>query len=81
MQGTAEFHHQIMDTLLPQAHAVFHNATALDTAVDVLDSSSAIVQGMVRPLLLQRELLTMGFLRWHQDFYVGERKREEAQVL
>jgi hypothetical protein len=37
MQGTAEFHHQITDPLLPQAHPVFHNATALDAAVDVLD--------------------------------------------
>ena len=37
VQGTAEFHHQITDALLPQAHPVFHDATALDTAVDVLD--------------------------------------------
>src|SRR3977135_2579032 len=37
VQGTAEFHHQITDALLPQAHPVFHDATALDTTVDVLD--------------------------------------------
>ena len=37
VQRTAEFHHQITDTLLPQANSVFHDATALDTAVDVLD--------------------------------------------
>jgi hypothetical protein len=32
VQGTAEFHHQITDSLLPQADLVFHNATALHTA-------------------------------------------------
>jgi SRSO17 transposase len=37
VQGTAEFHHQITDALLPQANPVFHDATARDTAVDVLD--------------------------------------------
>ena len=75
VQRTAEFHHQITDALLPQAYAVFHDATTLDTAVDVLDPSSAFVQGLVRQLLLQRKLLTMWFLRWHHDLHVGERKR------
>jgi hypothetical protein len=37
VQRTAAFHHQIPDALLPEAHPVFHDATALDTAVDVLD--------------------------------------------
>jgi hypothetical protein len=37
MQGTADFHHDIPDTLLPQADAVFDDATALDAAVDMLD--------------------------------------------
>src|SRR5262245_50702794 len=37
VQGTTELHHQIADALLPQADAVFHNAAALDTAVDVLN--------------------------------------------
>ena len=37
MQGTAEFHHDIADALLPQADPVFDDATALDTAVDMLD--------------------------------------------
>ncbi len=47
VQGTAEFHHQIADTLLPQAEPVFDNATALHTAVDMLDPQPAIVQGLV----------------------------------
>ena len=41
MQGTADFHYDIPDTLLPQADAVFDDATALDTAVDMLDPQSA----------------------------------------
>ena len=81
MQGTAAFHHQITDALLPQADAVFHNATAFDTAVDVLDPSSAIVQGLVRQLLLQGELLAAGFLCWPQDVHLGEGERQEAQIL
>jgi hypothetical protein len=52
MQGTAEFHHQIADTRLPQAYPVFHDATALDTAVDVLDPQPTLVQRLVRQLLL-----------------------------
>ena len=37
VQGTTEFHHEIADALLPQTDPVFHNAAALDTAIDVLD--------------------------------------------
>ena len=37
VQGTTEFHHQITDARLPQADPVFDDATALDTAVDMLD--------------------------------------------
>ena len=52
VQGTTEFHHEIADASLPQADAVFDDATALDTAVDVLDPEPAVVQGLVGPLLL-----------------------------
>ena len=44
MQGTAEFHHEIADALLPQADPVFDDATALDTAVDMLDPQPTAVQ-------------------------------------
>jgi hypothetical protein len=37
VQGTAEFHHQITDLLLPQADPVLHDAAALDTTIDMLD--------------------------------------------
>ena len=81
MQGATELHHEITDALLPQADAVFHNATTLDAAVDMLDPQPTVVQGLVGPFLLQRQLLAAGFLGRHEDLDLGERKREEAQIL
>jgi hypothetical protein len=81
MQGAAEFHHDITDTLLPQTEAVFDNATTLHAAVDMLDPQPAVVQDLVGPLLLPRELLATGFLRRHEDVHLGQRKRQEAQIL
>jgi len=57
MQGTAEFHHQIADTLLPQADPIFDDAATLDTTVDMLDPQPTLVQRLVRPVLLLPELL------------------------
>jgi len=50
MQGTAEFHHQIADALLPQADPVFHHATALDATVDMLDPQPTVVQSLIGQL-------------------------------
>jgi hypothetical protein len=60
MQGTADFHHQIADALLPQAKPVFDDATTLDTAVDMLDPQPTLVQCLVRHVLLPREFLAAG---------------------
>src|SRR6266571_4943306 len=81
VQGTAEFHHQITDSLLPQANPVFHDATALHTTIDMLDPEPTLVQGLVRELLLQRQLLATGLLRRHEDLHLGQRERQETQVL
>ena len=62
MQGTAELHHQIADARLPQADPVFHDATALHTAVHMFDSEPAVVQRLVGPVLLRRQRLAAGFL-------------------
>ena len=62
MQGTTEFHHDIANALLPQADPVFDDATALHTAVDMLDPQPTLVQRLVGSVLLQRQLLPMGFL-------------------
>src|SRR6266436_2317935 len=58
MQGTADLHHHIADALLPEADPIFHNATALHATVDMLDPQPTLVQCLVRPLLLQGEILT-----------------------
>ena len=59
-QGTADLHHHIADTLLPQTDAVFHDMAALDTAIDVLEAQPTLGERLVRPLLLPRELLASG---------------------
>ena len=61
MQGTAEFHHQIADAVLPQADPVLHDAAALDTAVDMLDPEPPLVERLVGQVLLQGQLPTTGF--------------------
>src|SRR5215831_16745058 len=81
MQGTAEFHHQITDALLPQADPVFHNATPLDAAVDMLDPEPPLVERLVDQLLLQGQLRTAWLLRRHEDLHLREREGQEAQIL
>jgi len=81
MQGTTDCHHQIADVLLPQADPVFDDATALDTAVHMLDPQPAVVQCLVGHVLLQCQLLTAWFLGRHKDLYLGQRERQEAQIL
>src|SRR5215475_6075250 len=81
VQRTAEFHHQITDTLLPQAHAVFHDATPLDAAVDMLDTEPPLVERVVGQVLLQGQLPTSGLLRRHEDLHLREREGQEAQIL
>jgi len=60
VQGTTDFHHHIADALLPQADPVFDDATALHTAVDMLDPQPTVVQGLVGQLLCQGEVLAAG---------------------
>src|SRR5712692_7225032 len=81
VQGTTEFHHQIADALLPQADPVFHDAAALDTAVDVLNPEPPLVERLVGPFLLQGQLPTAGLLRRHEDLHLRERERQKAQIL
>src|SRR6266852_4821332 len=64
MQDAADCHHQSADTLLPQADPVFDHTTALHTAVDRLDPETAVVQGLVGPVLRQRQLLAAWLFGW-----------------
>jgi hypothetical protein len=81
MKSTTDFHHEITDALLPQADPVFDDATALHTAVDMLNAQSTIVQGLIGQLLCQGELLAAWCLRRHEDLDLGEGERQEAQIL
>ncbi len=81
MQSTADVHHQSADTLLPQADPVFDHATALHTAVDMLDPETAVVQGLVGHVLRQHQLLAAWLLGWYADLHLGEREGEEAEIL
>jgi hypothetical protein len=81
MQSTAQFHHNIPDALLPQPDPVFDDATALRTAVDMLNPQPTAVQHLVGHLLCQRELLAAWFLRGHEDRHLRECERQEAQIL
>ena len=81
MQGTADFHHAITDALLPQADAVFDDATALDAAVDMLDPQSSGVERLVGSLLRQWQFRARWFLRRHEDLHLGKREGHEAEIL
>jgi hypothetical protein len=81
MQGTTELHDQIVDTGLPQTEPVFHDATAFDAAVDMLDATSAMMEDVVGQLLLQGQFLTAGFLGRHEQLHLGQGERQEAQIL
>src|SRR5262249_1565579 len=74
VQGTAELHHEIADALLPQTDPVFHNATTLDAAVDMLAPEPALVEGLCRQCLRQGQLRTAGLLRRHEDLHLRERE-------
>jgi hypothetical protein len=69
MQGTAEFHHEITHALLPEADPVFDNATALDTAIDMLDPEPATVQALVGQLLVPCQRLS-GNSSWQKSIFI-----------
>ncbi len=81
MQGTAPFPHESADAVLPQPDPVFDDAAALGAPVDRLDPQPTVMQGLVGPLLFQGAFLATGCLGRHEELHVGQRARQEAQVL
>jgi hypothetical protein len=81
MQGPTAFHHAIADAGLPPPDPGFHDAAALDAAVDRLDPQPTVVQGLVGPLLFQGAFLAAGFLGRPEALDLGQRKRQKAQLL
>jgi len=57
LQGTAEVPHPIAAAPLPEAASVFDTATALDTAMDMVDPQPPLVELLVSHVLLPREFL------------------------
>ena len=81
VQSTAQCQHEITAPLLPQAHPVFDDATALDTPVHMLAPSAASVEGLGGPCLRQAEILARWWLHGHEGRHAGEGEREEAQSV
>jgi hypothetical protein len=81
MQGTTAFHHGIAHAVLPQPDPVFDNAAALAAMVDTLEAQPTVRQGLIGHLLCQGACLAAGWLGRHADRDVGQRERQEAEVL
>src|SRR5262249_28718788 len=56
-KSTADVPHQSADAHLPEATAVLDAATALDTALDMIDPQLTLVELLVHHVLLPRALL------------------------
>ena len=81
MQGTADFHYDITDAMLPQADAVFDDPATLDAAVDMLDPQSAGVERLVGSLLRRWQFRARWFPGRHEDLHLGKREGHEAEIL
>ena len=81
MQGTADFHHDIADALLPQTDPILDHTAALDTAVDMLDAQAAGVEHPVGLLLRRTQVRARRLLCRHEDLHLGQREAQEAEIL
>jgi hypothetical protein len=81
MERTADFHHQIADTLFPQTDPIFDDPTAFDTTVDMLDPPPAVGERVIRHSLFQCQFLAAWCLGRHEDFHLREREGQEPQIL
>jgi hypothetical protein len=81
MQRTANFHDQITHAGLPKATRVVDDATALDTAIDVLDAYAATGDAPMRRFLRARQGPAPWLPSWHDDLDPVKRERQKAQVL
>jgi hypothetical protein len=81
MQRTADFHHTIADACLPQAAGVVDDATALDAAVDVLDTHASTRDAPIHCFLRACEGPASRLPGGHDDFHLIECERQEAQIL
>src|SRR5918911_4917758 len=81
MPRTADFHDAIADSRLPQAAGVMDDATALHTAVHVLNAYTPASKAPIGGLLCACEGTPTRLLRWYDDLDLRERQRQTAQIL
>jgi hypothetical protein len=81
MQCTADFHRQVPDTGLPETADVVDDAAALDAAVDVFDAHTSAGDAPIRSFLQAREGPVPWLPRGHDDLDLGQRERQEAEIL
>jgi hypothetical protein len=81
MKRTADFHDTIADARFPQAARIVDDATALDAAVDVLDTHAAACDTPIRRFRRARQGPAPRLLRRHDHLDLVERERQKAQIL
>jgi hypothetical protein len=81
MQRPANFHHQIANPRFPEAVGVVDDTTALDAAVDVLETHATARDAPIGGFLGAGERPAPRFLGGHEDRDVVERAGQEAESL
>ena len=81
MERTADFCDHVACIVAKKTDSVFHDATTLDTTVDVFDPHPSACNLLVFRFLLVRELATPWFFRWHDHFDPVEREGEKSKIL
>jgi hypothetical protein len=81
MQRTTDFHNEMADSRLPQAAGVMDDATALDTAVDMLDADAAACDPSICGVLRPPEGSAPWLLGRHDDCDLVKRERQATQIL
>jgi hypothetical protein len=75
MQRTADFHDEIADSRLPQAAGVMDDATALHTAVHVLNAYTPAGNAPIGGFLCTCEGTPPWLLGWYDYLDLRERER------
>jgi hypothetical protein len=81
MQRTTDFHNEIAESHLPLAVGVMDDATALHTAVYVLNAYTLAGNALIGGFLCTGEGSPLRLLGWYDDLDLGDRKRQKAQSL
>jgi hypothetical protein len=81
MQRTANFHHQIVDPRLPEAAGIVDDTTALDAAVDGLETHATARDAPIGGVLGPCESQAPRLLGGHDALDVVEREDQEVEIL